>query len=48
MCGEPTLDGRRLVRGGIVEDQVDVELGGNRGVGLAQERQTAADQNPRE
>jgi len=27
--GEPVTDGRRLVRGGVVEHEMDIELGGH-------------------
>ena len=39
MCGEPTLHRRRLMGGGVVENQVHVEFGGYFGVDLAQEPQ---------
>ena len=39
MCGQPTLYRRRFVGGGIVENQVHIEIGGHFGVDLAEERQ---------
>ena len=39
MCGEPTLYRRCLVGRGVVQDEVHVEVGGDLGVDLAQERQ---------
>ena len=39
MLCQPTLYRRSLVGGGVVQDQVDIEVGGDFGVDLAQERQ---------
>ena len=39
MAGEPSFDLGVLVSGGVVDDEVDVELGRNIGVDLAQKPQ---------
>jgi hypothetical protein len=39
MCSEPTLNRRRLVSGGVVENQMDVEVGGDIGIDLLEEGQ---------
>ena len=38
-AGQPTLYRRGLVGGGVVQDEVHVEVGGHLGVDLLQERQ---------